>query len=195
MADPDLLRVRESIVEHLHGAARDRRHPMHVPVVATADGDVRMMVLRAFDVGKLRLCFHTDARAPKVDAIARDPTIGILGYDPGQRIQIRLRGAGVVEAEGPHVDAAWQAADSFARRCYLGAAPGEETAQASSGLPDWVEGRRPTEEELRPARANFALLTVIIAAVEWYALSHEGHRRAIFRRAGAGLDEGRWITP
>ena len=105
-------------------APRDRRSPMHTPVVVTGDVDARVMVLRAFDSAEWRLRFHTDARAPKAQVIAADPRAALLFYDKGSKVQIRVRGSAEIVAQGSEVDAAWTASTNFARRCYLGEAPG-----------------------------------------------------------------------
>lgn len=182
--------VREDVLRRLSEAARDRRTPMHTPVVATADADARIMVLRAFDPARWNLRFHTDSRAPKVGIVERDPRIAVLGYDRDANLQIRIRGNGRIERAGSVVDAAWQASTNFARRCYLGAGPGEVASEPTSGLPPEFEGREPAESDLAIARENFALLLVDIEEVDWFSLSHSGHRRAVLTRDG-----GSWVTP
>ena len=90
--------VRKDAQTRLAGAMEDRRSPMHTPVVATADADARVMVLRHFAPWSLR--FHTDTRAPKVAVIERNPQIGVLFYDKAEKVQIRVRGQARVESEG-----------------------------------------------------------------------------------------------
>ncbi|WP_237164810.1 pyridoxamine 5'-phosphate oxidase family protein [Paraurantiacibacter namhicola] len=189
-----LAAVREDLDAKLAEAARSSKSPMHTPVVSTADGDARIMVLREYDAASGTLRFHTDIRAPKVEVIQAAPRLGVLAYDREARLQIRLTGTGRIESEGPVADAAWAASDAFARRCYLGAAPGEASEEPDTGLPSWVEGKRPTEEELAPARANFAVLLVQVDRWDWYHLHHMGHRRAIFTGHGDSR-EGSWVTP
>ncbi|QZD91232.1 flavin-binding protein [Qipengyuania aurantiaca] len=163
---------------------------MHTPVVATADADARIMVLRDFDAEDWTLRFHTDRRAPKVGVIGDGSPVGVLLYDREEKVQIRCRGRGWIEEDTALADTSWKESDAFARRCYLGAPPGEPRDEPSSGLPDWIEGQRPTEEQLEPARINFAVLIVEIEEADWYYLSNSGHRRALIDRDG-----GRWITP
>ena len=91
--------VRADIAARLSAAANDRRSAMHSPVVATADADARVMVLRAFDADSWLLRFHTDVRSPKVAVIEADPRIGVLAYDRQAKIQLRLRGTGRIERE------------------------------------------------------------------------------------------------
>lgn len=148
------------------------------------------MVLRNFDPVEWTLRFHTDVRAPKVPVIESDPRLTILAYDREAKLQLRLSGLGSIVREGPIADEAWAGSTNFARRCYLGAGPGEPATIATSGLPPEFEGVEPDVEELAPARANFAVLLVKVLEADWFCLAHSGHRRAI-----VGPDEARWVTP
>ncbi len=190
----NLDEVRRDWLGRLARAPRDRKSPLHAPVVVTAPADARVMVLRAFDQASGVLRFHTDRRSPKVAAIAADPRMAVLFYDKSAKIQIRVRGEGRIEASGPVADAAWEAGTNFARRCYLGAGPGSVSQVPTSGLPPEVEGVEPDDAQLIPARENFAVLLIALAEVDWLYLAHTGHVRAQFTRAGEGW-EGRWVTP
>jgi hypothetical protein len=120
--------------------------------------------------------------------------MGVLFYDKSAKIQIRVRGTGRVETSGPVADAAWAAGTNFARRCYLGEGPGSVSDVPTSGLPPEFEGAEPDDEQLIPARENFAVLLIDVLEVDWLYLAHTGHVRAQFTRAGEGW-EGRWVTP
>lgn len=193
MVGDALAAARQDARERLADAARNRRNPMHTPAVVTADADARVMVLREFEQETATLRFHLDVRSPKRAVIAVDPRVGVLAYDKDAGVQLRCRGEAEIQASGGAVEAAWAASAPFARRCYLGSAPGEPSDEPTSGLPDWIEGKQPTEEQLRPARANFAILLVRLAEIDWYSLSHTGHRRALFRREDGWA--GQWLTP
>jgi pyridoxamine 5'-phosphate oxidase len=169
-------------------APRDRKSPMHTPVIVTGDVDARVMVLRAFDSEHWTLRLHTDARAPKAQVVAADPRIAVLFYDKGAKIQIRARGTAAI-------DAAWGASTNFARRCYLGDGPGSGSDVPTSGLPAEFEGVEPDDAQLVPARENFALLRITLTAFDWLYLAHTGHVRAQFARAANGEWEGRWVSP
>ena len=175
-------------------AAKDRKSPMHVPAVITSDVDARAMVLREFDRQNWALRFHTDARAPKVAAIDADPRMAVLFYDKGTKIQIRARGSGAVLRDAPMADEAWDSGNNFARRCYLGDGPGAASAVATTGLPAEFEGVEPSDEQLLPARANFAVLRIELLELDWLYLAHTGHARALFTREGDEWN-GRWVTP
>jgi 3-hydroxyisobutyrate dehydrogenase len=188
--------VRQDCTNRLIRAARDRKSPMHTPVIVTGDVDARVMVLRAFDAGAWTLRLHTDARAPKAKVIAADPRVAVLFYDKGAKIQIRVRGTGQILTEGPEVDAAWDAGTNFARRCYLGEGPGASSEGPTSGLPPEFEGVEPDDAQLVPARENFALLRITITSADWLYLAHTGHVRAQFSRADEGSEwTGRWVAP
>lgn len=186
--------VRTDCLNRLIRAPRDRKSPMHTPVVVTGDVDARVMVLRAFDAVSGRLRLHTDARSPKAKVIAADPRVALLFYDKGAKIQIRARGVGEIVTTGPEVDAAWAASTNFARRCYLGEGPGAASDAPTSGLPPEFEGVEPDDAQIIPARENFALLMVTLTALDWLYLAHTGHVRAQFTRVGDDW-QGRWVTP
>lgn len=189
-----LDQVREDAARRLVRAAKDRRNAMHVPVVVTGNVDARSMVLRHFDGGAWTLRFHTDARAPKVAVIDADPRMAVLLYDKPAKVQIRLRGTGQVMREGELVENAWAASQNFARRCYLGEGPGAASETPTSGLPTEFEGVEPDDQQLVPARENFAVLLFEIAELDWFYLAHTGHVRAQFSREGSNW-EGRWVSP
>ena len=183
--------VRQDIDARLAQAAVDRHSPMHLPVVATHDAELRVMVMRGWNPELDTVRLHTDARSPKVDAIGGGAAAGLLFYDPEARIQLRLRGQARVEVDGPVADAAWAKANNYARRCYLATrAPGSTLSYPGSGLPEEFEGVKPTDADLDPARRNFAVLLVEIEKFDWLHLAHDGHRRAIFDGSGA-----RWVIP
>ncbi len=189
-----LLDVRRDVSERLSEAARDRKSAMHVPTVITSDVDARVMVLRAFDGDAWTLRFHTDTRAPKVAVIENDPRMGVLLYDKAAKVQLRLRGIGTILREDPVTDAAWESSDNFARRCYLGQGPGALSDNATTGLPPEFEGPEPSDEDLIPARPNFAVLRIEVTSVDWLYLAYTGHMRAQFERAG-GDWVSRWVSP
>lgn len=187
--------VRADMAQRLAQAARNRKCPMHTPVVATRDADARVMVLRAFDAAAWTLRFHTDVRSPKCAAIGSAAPVGVVLYDPPGKIQIRARGIGRIETDTPLVAQAWEESTNFARRCYLGEGPGAMSDAPTSGLPAEVEGIEPDELQLVPARANFAVLLVELHSLDWFHLAHTGHVRAQFSRGEGGEWDGRWVAP
>lgn len=178
----------------IDSATRDRRSAFHSPVVGTEDGDLRVMIVRAIDQPTATLRFHTDCRAPKCAVIGNGAPVGVLFYDRERKLQIRAKGIGRIETDSPTADAAWDESTNFARRCYLGAGPGEVTPGPSSGLPPELEGVQPSDEQVRPGRSNFSVLLVALHHLDWFHLAHTGHRRAQFDMRGNGW-AGRWVAP
>ncbi|MDC0887236.1 pyridoxamine 5'-phosphate oxidase family protein [Altererythrobacter sp.] len=182
--------IRTDIDNRLTRGAKKWRDAMHDGVVATADADARVMILRSYDPATRILRFHTDIRSPKAQVIGSSAPVGVLFYDKAAKVQIRCKGTGRVENKGPTADAAWAQSTNFAKRCYLGEGPGAASRSATSGLPDWAEGLEPTAEQVAPGRKNFAVLLVEVREFDWLYLAHTGHMRAQF----VG-DTGRWISP
>ena len=185
--------VEACVAAMLAEGAENRTCAGHTPVVATADGDVRVMVLRAFDRDTWTMRFHTDLRAPKCAVVADDPALHVLIYDRDAKTQLRIAGTGEIVSNGKAVDDAWNASTRFARRCYMGDAPGDISDEPTTGLPAKVEGVQPSERELAAARANFALLRVRLHQADWFTLDHHGHRRAIIDLTRP--DNSRWVAP
>ncbi len=187
--------IEADIARRVTRAAKDRKSPMHTPVVVTSDVDARVMVLRSYDAQTRTLRFHTDTRAPKVAAIAADPAMAVLLYDKGAKIQIRARGVGRVESDSVTAQRAWDNGTNFARRCYLGDGPGTASESATSGLPGEFEGVEPSDEQLITARENFAVLMVELKQFDWLYLAHTGHVRAQFELDESGEWSQRWVSP
>ena len=179
----------------LADAAASGRSAWHTPAVGTADGDVRIMVLRHADPAEASLRFHTDARSPKAALIGGGAPVSVLFYDAAAKLQLRCAGIGKAVSTGAPADAAWAASAASSRRCYLAElAPGTISETPTSGLPAAAEGRVPTLAESEAGRATFAVITVALTRIDWLHLAHNGHRRALFERSGDGW-AGRWVVP
>ena len=179
----------------------DRHSPAHMPTVGTVDEDgapqLRIMVLREVSRKSRTLRFHTDARSKKAAQLQHGACTSILIYDPAAKAQIRLSGHASVVSEGGVADLAWSSSTPFARRCYMAeAAPGTTIAQPSSGLPEWIEGKQPEEEQLADYRGNFAAVMFEADSIEWLYLANPGHRRARWHWDQAqNLWLGSWLVP
>lgn len=196
MNDDQLADALEDAMQRLPAAAGDRGSGMHTAVVGTADGDLRVMVLRDFDAATRTLRFHSDVRAPKVAVINDDPAVSILCYDRRAKVQLRCRGRARIESDGPDADAGWAGSDNYARRCYLAPhPPSTPSPTPTSNLPPDVEGAKPDDERVAQGRENFAVILVELDEIDWFHLAQEGHRRARFRWDDQGMIEGIWLTP
>jgi hypothetical protein len=179
----------------------NRNSPSHIPAVGTVDAlgmpQLRIMILRDVSRDARTLRFHTDSRSIKAEQLRQNPATSVLIYDPAAKVQIRMSGKTHFTATGAVADIAWSASTPFARRCYMAeAAPGTPLAEPSSGLPDWIAGKQPEEEQLADYRANFAALLVEVDTIEWLYLANAGHRRARWQwDALQNSWAGRWLIP
>ncbi len=132
------------------------------------------MVLRAVDPLAATLTFFADARSAKVAAIAADPRVAVVAWDPAALLQLRLRGAATIATAGPAVARYWRTVPPAAQRAYRTvAAPGTPLAQPPAALADDV--------------AAFAVLTVAVEAMDLLDLATDGHIRVAAYRS-----DGRW---
>lgn len=199
--DPDnliLSEVLETCFHLLDDAAINRKSPLHCPVVSTIGvkgPNQRIMVLREFDKHNNMLRFHTDYRSPKVNELANNENISILGYDPEKRIQLKLYGTAKIHNEGDLATEAWIQTDAMGRRCYLcEPGSGAKSSAPVSGLTGELQKRRPTIEETEAGRKNFAIMLVRLNQIDWMYLSSKGNRAASFHHDN---DQwlGHWLIP
>jgi hypothetical protein len=191
----DLAAIEADLWARLARGKADRKSAWHTPVVGTAEGELRVMVLRHVDRAAGTLRFHTDRRSPKVAAFASNDRASVLFYDPGAKLQLRCSGRAQLSTDSPATDAAWAASSAASRRCYLAPfAPSSRADQPTSGLPAAFETSLPTLAESEAGRGNFAALTVTLDRIDWLYLAHDGHRRALFERGGDQWAAG-WLVP
>lgn len=178
----------------------DRRHPFHLPTLATVGADdlpqARTVVLRWCDEDERTLGFHTDRRSPKVAQLIRRPSCAWLFYDPGDRVQLRVTCSASVHTDDAVADAAWARTHIMSRRCYLAPNPPSQPSDAlSSNLPDWASDGALTSENTAPARDYFAVVRTAVIEIDWLLLHHAGHRRARFRFGPGAEIEATWMHP
>jgi pyridoxamine 5'-phosphate oxidase len=183
----------------IEAGSKGRRNPFHTPVISTIGLDgtpqSRVLVLRTADKMSRSLRFNSDMRSPKVAEIQANPAASILMYDNEQKIQLRLSGRFEVHTSGEEIDAIWSASERYARRCYMTeGAPSSIANKPTSGLPAYVDGRKPEENELVAARANFGILLFQVDQIDWLYLATEGHRRARWIFDGTQW-QGNWMYP
>ena len=185
----------------IEAGVTDRKSPAHTPTIGTVDAhgtpQLRIMILRAVSRDSRSLRFHTDARSDKIAQLQHAAATSVLVYDAAAKAQIRLSGHAHIAAHGDVADIAWSGSTPFARRCYMAeAAPGTPIAQPSSGLPEWIEGKQPEEEQLADYRGNFAALLFQADRIEWLYLANAGHRRARWHwDPTQNLWLGNWLVP
>ena len=135
----------------VEAGSTDRNSPAHTPTVGTVDEtgapQLRIMILRDASRDTRTLRFHTDLRSMKAAQVRNNGATSVLFYDMSAKLQIRMSGQTQLLPIGDVADAAWSNSTPFARRCYMAeAAPGLPIAGPSSGLPEWIQGKKPDEE-------------------------------------------------
>jgi pyridoxamine 5'-phosphate oxidase len=185
----------------VEAGSTDRNSPAHTPTVGTVDEtgapQLRIMILRDASRDTRTLRFHTDLRSIKAAQVRNNGATSVLFYDMSAKLQIRMSGQTQLLPIGDVADAAWSNSTPFARRCYMAeAAPGTPLDQPSSGLPKWIQGKKPDEAQLADYRTNFSTMLVEIQSVEWLYLANPGHRRARWQWQDAQKSwQGSWLVP
>jgi hypothetical protein len=188
------LTLREAWRAFIRGA-NDRRSAFHHPSVATVAADgrprQRIMVLRAADEAAGTLRLHTDLRSAKIDEIAREPRVAVLGYDHGAKLQVRAEGTARLHHGDAVAAAAWASSRPMSRACYATVpAPGDRIA----GGGDFTLPPSGDSDAVAAGEANFAALVIAVTMLETLYLAHAGHRRARFERVD-GAWRGTWLAP
>lgn len=195
----DLDKAFSAVWRMLGEGASDRRRVFHTPALVSVGLDgwpkARTVVLRSVDRENATLRCHTDLRSPKVAELEGNPRVGVLVYDPGQKLQVRLQGTATIDTSGEVADGAWASSTLWARRCYAAPlAPGTQTDAPFSNLTEALVARQPTEEEAEDGRGNFATITVEVIRIDWLYLLATGHSRALHVRDGAEWTHS-WLAP
>jgi hypothetical protein len=175
--------------QELTRAPHDRHHEWRTPVLATQGIDqsgpqARTVVLRHADAPLWALRVYTDARSPKCSELAAQPLAQLTFWSKRLNWQLRVSALATVEFEGEQVNAAWERVrQSHACADYLSAFPPghvQSSIKATGGNSD------------EPLRGHqLAVLNFKVTAMDWLALSKDGHRRARLTPAG----EREWLVP
>jgi 3-hydroxyisobutyrate dehydrogenase len=151
------------------------------------------VVLRKANPVSKELRFHTDTRSKKWQELNLNPSISALFYNAADRIQIRVKGRGVLQFNNDISAAAWQKTSLSSRRCYLtNFDPSSFTQNPTSGLPENIEQENFTLEESEIGFQNFGIVSIQVQNIDWLWLHHAGHRRAYFDYISGSF---RWMIP
>lgn len=179
-------------------AVTDPEHPYRNLSLATVDenGDpqVRFLVLRDVDRVQRFLEFHTDTRSPKWAELQSRPRLSVLGYDPGDRLQLRLRGTAQLFPPGSDENAfAWNKLSPWTKTTYCGGPPGDILALPEPGE---IRSEPPSEAETEMGRDRFGVIAFRATMLDWFQHKRGQIRRVKFRYAGNGsLVDANWIAP
>lgn len=190
--------ILKKIWKHLDLGVLQRRHPFHLPVFGTIcdrEPSLRMVVLRRFWRKPPMLAFHSHIGSPKIRQIQGNSNVYWLFYHPEEKLQVRIKGAARIHTNDDLAEEQWFSTELFARRCYVGDAPTQESRKPTSGLPENFAEREPTKEESEKGRENFVVVTSTIQEIDCLELDVRGHRRSHFKWNSNGEIETKWLTP
>lgn len=177
----DLEKIEQGVWQLLEQSAQSHKTPFHSGVVATVeDGlpQMRTVILRRAEAAVRKLCFHTDARSPKVMQLKREPRMSWLFYSAELRVQLRLQATAVVHYDDEVANYGWERSRLSSRLCYT-------TSSAAGTLlptPELINvNRTEVEPELiEIAWKNFCVIETVVQKMDWVFLNKEGNRRALF---------------
>jgi hypothetical protein len=190
--------VLEGIWKMLDRGVSNYRDPFHWPVLGTTGPEgpeLRCVILREFSRSDRLLVCHTDARAAKVQEIAKFSNVSWLFYHPQKRIQLRIAGPATLHADDEFADRQW-AASRLPSRLNYGAIepPGTPIDSPSSGLPDFLLRTAAPLLETEKIRSHFAVIACRFDTIDWLVLRVMGNRRARFEWDEYGL-HANWLVP
>lgn len=181
----------QTAVNLLAEGVTDRASPFHTPTVVTMGTDerpaARTVVLRDWIAASRLLVFHTDIRSPKIAGIRSRPTVEIHAYDPARRVQIRASGCAALHHQDQVGRDAWAATAPSSRQTYRVAQP-PGTILHSPGDADLL-GLSEAD-----AFANFAVVRISVADLEFLSLASGVHHRVAFSWPDRRLI-ARWLVP
>lgn len=171
-------------------AAADTRSPLNFLQLATLGIDrnpkLRTVVLRAVDIDRATLSFHTDIRSPKVAEMQARPAVSVLAYDPGPMLQIRMEGVASFETNEAERLRCWDALKEHSIAIYrTGRAPG--TAIPDDEADDHEAGMA------RGGFEHFCVVQVAVASIDVVRLQSPGPDRHLFRRMDPGWMRSRLV--
>ena len=167
------MRLRDRVLAR---GVKDRRSPFHTPGLATVSPEglpeIRTVVLRGCNPQTRKLRFHTDTRSGKIADMQKQPQAALHFYDPGAKIQLRVR-ARLELLTGEAYASAWDNTRPMSRECYqVTQAPGSPLSTPG----DVVFDAAATND----GADHFAPVVAHVRQIEWLYLAARGHRRALF---------------
>lgn len=177
----------------LAAAVGNPADPWRTPIIASAGPagpEARVVILRQVHAEERRLAGFTDARSAKVEQLRRDPRVAWTFYNPGQGVQLRLRGEVALHVGDELARACWDGVSGAARSDYLGKpGPGRRVDAPGSGQPDPM-----LADAAEAGLANFLVMDCTVWAMDCLCLAPQGHRRARFQWT-QGRWSGEWLCP
>ena len=198
--EPRLSAVLSECWELLIDGAANPQHDLHTLALASGSAAhgcvVRTVVLRRADREARQISFYTDLRSRKIGEIQSDPRVSLLFMSHAEDTQIRIQAEARIHHGDSLAEEAWNGVPLHRRRDYMvSGPPGLPWAWPTSGLPNVLENRAPSEEESRLGKVNFAVVVCTVKQMDWLYLTPYGHRRANFAWDDAGQLHTSWLVP
>lgn len=175
-----------------------RNDPLREVALATVDANgrpqVRTIILRDVDTRKRQLFFFTDNRTRKLGEVVRNPTVSVLFWHPGKKVQIRCSGDIIIHTEDDICRGYWEKIPKAGRSLYAAVlAPGSPCLPHASHLPfDWEDLSLQEVDQL--AFPHFSVLKMRVRALDVLHLSAERHQRGAFEWLGEAWHM-QWVIP
>ena len=179
------LEILKEAWKTLELAGVDHQSALHFPTLIS-QGDPypegRVVVLRQVASGKFRI--YTDTRSPKVEELRNTSRTSLLFWDPGDRLQIRVKGTTTFLSEG-------ETAKLFSGFSV------EQTSDYGSDLPPGtpIPPKGTPKEEATPDQHYFCVLEVVAEKMDILQLQNQGHLRLQFEKGTDGSWAGCWVVP
>jgi pyridoxamine 5'-phosphate oxidase len=189
--ETDLTAILSQCWTLLGRGSADRRHGFHHPVVSSVSAQneprSRVVILRAVNVDARILRFHTDIRSAKWQDLAVRPSVCIVFYDEGAKVQLRVDGIAKLHHADDVAEAGWAASQRMSRVGYgIVPGPGQVIEQFDAFvLPDM-------DDAIADGKGNFGVVAIHIKRIEWLALKALGNRRALFDVSNGSAQ---WLVP
>ena len=193
----DLDKIFDNITNQLLQGVKNRLHGFHTPVFSNTNNrekiNSRIVVLRKFDLTKMKIYFHSDIRSKKTEELKLNPNSNFLFYDNTINTQLRIQTITKIHSQDDITHQTWKNTKLSSRKCYLVQQPPSSISPiATDSLPKHLKGTNPTQEESEKGYKNFTVIQCKIKSFEWLYLAAQGHRRAKFE-----LDNNKeyWLVP
>ncbi len=183
--------------EQLEKAVHDPEAPFRYLTVCSVDQNLqpqaRTMVLRAASMETRELEFHTDVRSPKWEELRQNQRATVLGYYPGNRLQLRLQGTVTLHAPGTQrAQSAWLKLSHWTKHTYAGGPPGDELAFE----PAQVTSTNPESADSAKGQTYFGVLIFQATSLDRFQLQRQNNQRMLFQYDQSGsITSGNWVNP
>lgn len=141
----------------------------------------RTIILRQVDKENGIVRFATDLRSRKIEEITAQPCVALTGYDGNDSVQIRLEGSALINVSPEQTKSFFNTLKPHTHYLFTSnERPGSEISR-----PEDVQFAEEIDRTSDIAFQNFALVDIVLEAIEWLDLNKDPHHRLRFERIGA----------